>query len=116
MEYLIEMYQTPGGNYPAADFLKELPVKVRAKAATWINLLQKEGPNLKRPYADSLQGSIRELRVSFGRLEMRILYFIHDRHIVLTHGFLKKTAQTPPCEVERAQRYMAGWLRQARRL
>jgi len=47
------MYQTPGGDYPAADFLKELPVKVRAKAAAWINLLQKEGPNLKRPYADT---------------------------------------------------------------
>jgi phage-related protein len=111
MEYSIEMYQTPGGDYPASDFLKGLPTKVRAKAASWINLLQQEGPNLKRPHADMLSGNIRELRISFGRLEVRILYFIHEKQIVLTHGFLKKTQKTPPCEIQRAERYRADWLR-----
>lgn len=114
MAYQIEFYQTPGGDHPAAEFLKDLPTKVRAKVAFWMNLLQNEGPNLKRPYADTLQGSIRELRVSFGKLEVRMLYFIHDKQIVLTHGFLKKTQQTPPSEIERAERYRADWLRYER--
>ncbi|MDD2773394.1 MAG: type II toxin-antitoxin system RelE/ParE family toxin [Elusimicrobiales bacterium] len=111
MEYFIELYQTPGGDYPVDDFLMGLPDKVRAKVATWIKLLKQEGPNLKRPHADMLRDGIRELRISFGRLEIRILYFIHGKQIVLTNGFLKKTQQTPANEIDRAERYRADWLR-----
>jgi phage-related protein len=53
---------------------------------------------------------IRELRVSFGRREIRLLYFIHGRTIVLTHGFLKKTRALPPEEIVRAERLRALWL------
>ena len=66
--YSVEFYQTPGGHYPARDFLTGLQVKVRAKAAKWLQLLQEEGPDMKRPYADLLRDGIRELRVSFGQL------------------------------------------------
>jgi phage-related protein len=78
--------------------------------ATWLQILQEKGPNLYRPYADVLEEPIRELRVTFGRLEIRLLYFIQGKNIVLTHGFLKKTQKTPPEEIERAQRYRHDWL------
>jgi len=91
--YSVEFYQTPGGEYPVRDFLAGLQTKVRAKAAKWLQLLQEEGPDLKRPYADMLHDGIRELRVSFGHIEVRLLYFIEGKAIVITQGFLKKTQQ-----------------------
>ncbi|OGR68161.1 MAG: hypothetical protein A2081_02385 [Elusimicrobia bacterium GWC2_61_19] len=109
--YSVEFYQTPGGEYPARDFLAQLQAKVRAKVAKWLQLLQEEGPDLKRPYADMLHDGIRELRVSFGHIEVRLLYFIDGKAIVLSHGFLKKTLQTPVMEIERSKRYRADWLR-----
>ena len=109
MGYKIEVFQTDVGDSPAADFLAELPVKVRAKVAKWVQLLQEEGPDLKRPYADMLRDGIRELRVSFGHLDIRSLYFIEGTAIVITHGFLKKTWQTPFAEIEKAKKFRAEW-------
>jgi phage-related protein len=81
------------------------------KVAAWLKLLQEKGPNLPRPYADVLDEPIRELRVSFGRLEIRLLYFIYGRSIVVvTHGFLKKTRKAPKDEIQRAMRYRNDWI------
>jgi len=46
---------------------------------------------LKRLYADKLRDKIYELRLSFGRLEIRILYFFWNNNIIFINGFLKKT-------------------------
>lgn len=83
---------------------------MRAKAGAWLGLLQEKGPQLLRPYADVLQGPIRELRVSFGRLEVRLLYFISGKNVIITHGFLKKTDKVPQEEIDRAMRYRNDWL------
>jgi len=57
-----------------------------------------------------LDGPIRELRVSFARLELRLLYFINGKTVVVTHGFLKKTDKVPQDEIDRAMRYRNDWL------
>ncbi len=51
------------GHVPVRDFLDGLTVKTRKKAAGWIELLEKEGPELKRPYADKVEGDLYALRV-----------------------------------------------------
>lgn len=89
--------------------MESLPERPQAKVAAWLRLLQEKGPNLRRPYADILEEPIRELRVSFGRLEIRLLYFIQGRSIVATHGFLKKGRQVLKEEIERAKRYHEDW-------
>jgi phage-related protein len=109
MGYKIEYFQAEGGDLTTVDFLTGLPIKVRAKIAKWVQLLQEEGPDLKRPYADMLRDGIRELRVSFGHLDIRLLYFIEGTVIVITHGFLKKTWQTPFTEIEKAKKCRAEW-------
>src|SRR5271170_5758491 len=93
--YRLEFYRSARGGCPAREFLEALEERPRMKVAAWLGLLQEKGPALQRPYADVLEGPIRELRVSFGRLEIRLLYFIHSKSIVVTHGFLKKTQQVP---------------------
>jgi DNA-binding XRE family transcriptional regulator len=42
------------------EFLNELQTKVRVKVVKWIEKLEKEGPNLPRPYADIIRGKIRQ--------------------------------------------------------
>jgi len=72
--------------------------------------LEEKGPDLPRPYADILRGKIRELRVSFGHHECRLLYFIHEQSIVITNGFLKKTQKVSPDAIDRAERCRTDWL------
>jgi len=108
--YTVDFYIDPRGDAPAKDFLESLPERPRDKAEAWIALLAEKGPNLARPYADVVSGHIRELRVKFGRLEIRLLYFIHRRSIILTQGFLKKTRAIPPAEISRAERLRNLWL------
>lgn len=92
------------------EFLDGLLPKHRAKVERWIEQLEIHGPNLPRPYADMLVSPIRELRVQFGNLNYRVLYFIHERIVLLTHGILKKTGPVPANEIVRAQRCMKDWL------
>ena len=95
-------YQTQRGDIPVKDFIKALPENVQGKILKWIELLQEHGPALKRPYADKLRDKIHELRLSFGKLEIRLLYFFWDNNVILTNGFLKKTMAIPEEEITRA--------------
>ena len=107
--YEILFYETADGKCPAQDFLETLAPKVRGKVAKWLELLGREGPNLPRPYADVIRGKLRELRVSFGGLHHRFVYFFHGKHVIVTQGFVKKTAAIPGEELARAQRCMADF-------
>ncbi|MDD5226914.1 MAG: type II toxin-antitoxin system RelE/ParE family toxin [Candidatus Omnitrophica bacterium] len=95
-------YMKAGGECPMDGFLDALPVKVRAKIAKWIELLEEQGPDLPRPYADALRDKIRELRVKFGSVQYRLLYFFMEKKVILTHGFVKRTDQVPKAEIEKA--------------
>ena len=65
-EYEILFYVKFTGECPVDRFLDSLPVKVRAKLEKWMQLLEECGPDLPRPYADTVREKIRELRVVFG--------------------------------------------------
>ena len=95
---------------PVRSFLDGLPAKPRAKVLRFISHLSTLGPDLPRPYADALRDKIRELRVPYGRLQIRLLYFFAGKRVVLTQGFLKKTSAVSAEEIERALRRMDAWL------
>ena len=61
--YNLVFYMTERGDSPVDDFLDGLDKKSRAKVAAHLSLLEEQGPNLKRPYADVVRGKIRELRI-----------------------------------------------------
>jgi len=100
--YEVLFYVKRGGECPMDGFLDALPVRVRAKIAKWIELLEEQGPDLPRPYADVLRDKIRELRVKFGSVQYRLLYFFMEKKVILTHGFVKRTDQVPKAEIEKA--------------
>ncbi len=59
-------------------------------------------------FARKLRGAIMELRVKHFDRIFRVLYFYEPGMlIVITAGFQKKTAQTPPTEIARAERLRA---------
>jgi phage-related protein len=102
VEWSIYFYTDQKGEQPVVEFLAELPVKDRVKAAWIINLLQTTGTNLREPYAKYLTEGIWELRPQ----QIRILYFLVDDTFILIHAFKKKTQKTPPAEIETAVKRM----------
>ena len=101
---------------PVLDFLLSLDAKMRAKAFSEIELLEKHGFKLKEPYVKPIKGpkykGIFELRVKFASDISRIFYFTyHQKTFVLLHGFTKKTEKTPQRELERALRYKEDYER-----
>jgi len=102
--YKIRLYRTRRGEAPVEDYLSGLEDKHRRKVLVHLDLLAREGPNLRRPYADVLRGPLRELRVSLARHEHRVVYyFVKGDLIILLHGFLKKTQEVPEREMKVAE-------------
>ena len=110
--YNVIFYTADRGDSPLDDFLDGLDKKSRAKVAAYLSLLEEQGPDLKRPYADIVRGKIRELRILHSSNQYRILYFfqIHNQ-IVLVHAFSKKTQQLKKKDVDLAEKRMEDWMR-----
>lgn len=110
--YNIVFYMSERSDSPVDDFLDRLDKKSQAKVAAYLSLLEEQGPNLKRPYADTVGGKIRELRIHHGSNQYRILYFFQVLdQIVLVHAFSKKTQQLKKKDIELAERRMEDWMR-----
>jgi len=116
MEWQVEYYKKENGNIPVLDYLLSLDAKIRAKAFSEIELLEKYGSELREPYVKPLKGTqykgLFELRVKFASNISRIFYFAYRQNtFVLLHGFTKKTEITPQRELERALRYKEDYER-----
>lgn len=93
-----------------------LPTKLRAKAFSDIELLEKHGNDLREPYVKPVKGKygkdLYELRIRFATDIARIFYFTYyNNKFVLLHGFIKKTMKTPLDEIKRAHAYMEDYKR-----
>ena len=98
--------------------MRSLQPKLRAKAFSDIELLEKHGSNLREPYVKPMKGKenkgLYELRIKFARDIARVFYFTYcDNKYVLLHGFIKKSLKTPKNEIERARGYMEDYKRRA---
>lgn len=104
-------YDKPDGTQPAKDFLNSLDIKMQAKMARTIQILQDNGTALREPYSKLLEDGIFELRAKVGSDISRVLYFFFvGKKVILTNGFIKKTQKTPKAEIERARGYRDEFL------
>jgi phage-related protein len=104
-------YDKPDGTEPMVDFLSSLDKNMRAKVLWTIALLESEGNTLRGPYSKHLSNGIFELRVKIGSDISRVLYFfITGKRVILTHGFIKKSSETPLVELIRAKNYRKEYL------
>lgn len=84
-------------------WLDRQPPKVQDKCVVRIERLAELGHELRRPEADLLEDGIYELRVSFRRVQYRVLYFFHEGIAVLAHGLIKE-GRIPSADIVRAKR------------
>jgi phage-related protein len=103
----IVFFKECDGSVPVNDWLDgevvQRDVRIAAKCRVRIALLREHGNALRRPFADYLRDGIYELRIAFGRVNYRILYFFHQDNevVVLAHG-LTKEAEVPCRDIELA--------------
>lgn len=95
-------FREEDGTVPMLEWLDSLSPQAQAKCLARIRLLMDRGHELRRPNADLLRSGIYELRVRFGKVNYRMLYFVHGRGTaVISHGFAKEQT-VPEKEIERA--------------
>ena len=111
-EFRIEYVELPNGRIPAREFVDSLEDKAAARIDAFIERLRIYANQMQGKFVKKLTGDIFELRVKqFDRI-FRVLFFYQPGMlIVIASGFQKKTEQTPPGEITRAERLRKLWMR-----
>ena len=103
-KFEVIFYETLDEECPIEEFLNSFDKKMRAKIIGMLEILEERGNTLREPYSKFLGDGIFELRCKFGSDITRILYFfVYERKIVLTNGFVKKTIKTPVKQIQTAK-------------
>lgn len=100
-------YCTDAGNEPVREWLIELDRAERKIIGDDIQTVQLgwESGLVGEPLVKSLGAGLFEVRSSLPSHRIaRVFFCIFDRKIVLLHGFIKKTKQTPGKELELAKK------------
>lgn len=110
--YNIKYFTMADGKRPVIDFLADIKdIKLKTKIYKNIELLESWGINLVEPYSKYIEEGIYELRTVFSNNHGRILYFFHhDKTIILTNGFIKKTNKINKKELQLAKKYKKIYL------
>jgi phage-related protein len=99
-------YKTDSGNEPVKDWLKELPAEVRKEVGSDIQVVQWRWP-LGKPLVDGFGDGLFEVRTSLDGNIYRVLFCLEGSTMILLHGFMKKTQQTPKQDVGIARKRMS---------
>ena len=111
-EFTIEYVELPNGRVPAREFVDSLDDKAAARIDAFVERLRVYGNRMQGKFVKKLTDDIFELRVKqFDRI-FRVLFFYQPGMlIVITSGFQKKTEETPPGEIMRAEQLRKLWMK-----
>ena len=90
----VDFYCESNGNEPVRKWLKSLDKKARSIIGTDICTVQ-EGWPLGMPLVRSLGTPLWEVRSTIPNGIARVVFVVRGGQMILLHGFIKKTAQTP---------------------
>lgn len=111
-KWTVVYYESSDRKCPVIDFIDSRSKRNQAKILSLISFLEEKGPILPRPYADSLEDGIHELRIKLSGNQVRILYFFcYKEYIILTHAFTKTTDKVPKSEIKKAKKYRDDFLK-----
>jgi phage-related protein len=91
-------YRTKSGNEPVRGWLKDLSKDERRAIGEDIAYVQFKWP-IGKPRVDHLRGEVWEVRTTLGNRIARTLFAVDEGIMILLHGFIKKTQQTPDSEL-----------------
>lgn len=107
----VEYYEKEDGTFPAEEFILSLDSKMQAKMFRELDLLETFGNQLREPHSKPLGDGIYEIRAKEASDITRVLYFfVVNKKIILTNGFVKKTQKTPDNEIALAKKYRKDYL------
>lgn len=107
----VEYYEKEDGTFPAEEFILSLDAKMQAKMFRELELLEAFGNELREPHSKPLGDGIYEIRAKVASDITRVLYFfVVNKKIILTNGFVKKTQKTPENEITLAKKYRKEYL------
>jgi len=91
-------YRSASGSQPVREWLQTLSKadKLRIGADIW--KIQSEWP-IGMPHVRAMGNGLYEIRSNLHRRIARVLFTPDGDSLVLLHGFIKKTQQTPPEEL-----------------
>lgn len=99
----VVFYRSTTGSEPVRDWLKGLPVEDRQALGRDLRLVEMGWP-IGMPLCRPLGGGLWEVRTSLTNNRIaRVIFCATQGHMVLLHGFIKKTQKTPPAELDLAR-------------
>jgi phage-related protein len=109
---IFEYYVDLNGKCEFEDFLDSLPTKDADKLYSLIMTIQEEGmlTAFRQQWVKRLDSEVFEIRSKISTNIQRALYFHKaEGKYIITHGFTKKTQETPKREIEKAHRIIRKW-------
>ena len=98
--YPVKFYRTESGNEPVRVWLKNLPREDKKIIGEDIKTLQFGWP-IGMPLVRHMRNKLWEIRINLSKRQIcRILFTLASGEIILLHGFIKKSQQTPRHELE----------------
>lgn len=101
----VSFYMTDAGTEPVRDWLKSLSQDDRKRIGEDIKTVQYGWP-LGMPLVRKMDRDLWEVRTSLQGRVARVLFTLEENAIVLLHGFIKKSQQTPATELRIAKQRM----------
>lgn len=99
-------FKDADGSVPVKDWLDKFvdarDTRALAKCKARLKYLRDNGIECRRPYADYLRDGIYELRIQFGGINYRILYFFAGSRAAVAAVGLTKEAKVPDKEIDLA--------------
>ena len=103
-KFTVDFYREDDGSKPVGQFIRSLPLPMKAKVIGDLHLPEGYGNLACEPLSKHLEDGIFELRSKTGTDIVRILYFFEENRIIIaTNGFVKKQSNTPKSEIELAK-------------
>jgi phage-related protein len=100
-------YEDERNSRPVEEFINDLESKTKAKVLARIEFLEERWQELRRPYVDTLEEGLYELRIILSGNQVRVIYaYMFKDYIVLLHGIIKKTKEVPRDDMLKAKNRM----------
>lgn len=112
MKVDVVFYKTEMGNVPVKEFLlslEEKDKKTETKMLSRLDLLERLGPDIRRPHAEKVRKDLFELKLEVNTNIFRILYFWCDGKAVCVHGFQKKDQKIKEADIDIAYKRIADY-------
>ena len=101
-------YRSSSGQEPVREWLKTISQGEKKTIGEDIAYVQFKWP-IGKPKVDYLRDSIWEVRSRLENRIARVLFAVEESQMILLHGFIKKTQQTPNSEIDLAIKRLKEW-------